>query len=347
MSIWRLLQQLIQCKSLNKLLILWLKGFQRFFQWIFHLTACTCNILLFWISGKRQVHLNWDHKCIEVYLYFIRYFLFFDRLPNPAFYDYFRSPEIPVHPGFVHPYMFPAFAEQNLHFQSMAAAVARPQTVKSGKSVTSPKVASPAVLDLTRLPHMMASSFNTTSTTSSTESPKRAGKRSSSSSESVLDLSVKRPKLHASSIFDIPKCNVESPFNAHAYRLQQDLYGAWRNEQSALSNLKNTHVLNGKMSKNDGTSCQCAENSTKDIRNWSVERVGQFLKGLEGCSPYVKVIVLSLSGCAQHETILIVTQGYRCNTILLWLSRLFNQLLKLRSKLKIQLKFYLAGFSRE
>lgn len=228
-------------------------------------------------------------------------------MPGPAFYDhYFRSPEIPLHPGFVHPYMFPVFAEQNHHFQSLAAAAAavRPQTAKS-KSVTSPKVASPAVLDLTRLPHKMtsspSSSFTTTSTTPS-DSSKRAGKRSSASSaESVLDLSVKRPKLHASNIFDIPMCSVENPFNSHAYRLHQELYGAWQSEHSSsLLNSKHTHVNNGRVSKYDGTSCQCAENISKDVRNWSVENVGQFLKSLDGCSPYVKVNVLSISGYAQQ-----------------------------------------------
>lgn len=215
-------------------------------------------------------------------------------LPGPAFYDhYFRSPEMPLHPGFVHPYMFPAFAEHNHHLQSLAAAAAvRPQTAKS-KSVTSPKVASPAVLDLTRLPHMMtslpSSSFTTTSTMPS-DSSKRAGKRpSASSGESVLDLSVKRPKLHTSNIFDIPKCSVENPFNSHAYRLHQELYGAWQSEHSSLLNSKHTHVSNGKVSKYDGTSCQCAENISKDVRNWSVEKVGQFLKSLDGCSPYVKI----------------------------------------------------------
>ncbi|XP_061181841.1 uncharacterized protein LOC133190313 isoform X1 [Saccostrea echinata] len=212
----------------------------------------------------------------------------YSLLPSPAFYDhYFRSPEIPFHPGYVHPYMFPAFTEHSHHLESFAAA-ARPQTIKS-KSVTSPKVASPAVLDLTRLPHNIAPPFHTTN--SSTTSPavsKKAVKRPPVSSESVLDLSVKRPKLHSNSIFDIPKCNIESPFNNNAYRLHQELYGSERSGH-LLSDSKHVHLSSGKVSNLNGSSCLCAENSSKDIRNWSVERVGQFLRSLEGCSSYVKV----------------------------------------------------------
>lgn len=249
--------------------------------------------------------------------YFVPFFI--SRLPSPTLYDhYFRSPEIPFHPGYVHPYMFPSFTDHKHHLQSFAAA-ARPQTIKS-KSVTSPKVASPAVLDLTRLPHMMTSSHTITSTTPSSESSKRATKRPLVSSESVLDLSFKRPKLHNSNIFDIPKCNIESPFSNSAYRLHQELYGAWRNEHLPSQNSKQTHTSNGKASKHDGSSCHCAENSSKDIRNWSVEKVGQFLKSLEGCSPYVKVIVLSHSSNRGTRRYRYLPNAYQCNLILIYLS---------------------------